>query len=58
MQDILKIDYANLENMFLKLISEHESERKKRLNILVLIVFSFVCLIFAFLYIINAYFYS
>ena len=58
MQDNIKTGYSDLENMFITLISEHESERKKRLNILVLIVFSFVCLIFAFLYIINAYFYS
>lgn len=50
--------YVEIQNMFEKLVSEHENERKKRLNVVILIFFCFVCMVFAFLYVINAYFYS
>lgn len=50
--------YVEIQNMFEKLVSEHENERKKRLNVVILIFFCFVCLVSAFLYVINAYFYS
>lgn len=50
--------YVEIQNMFEKLVSEHENERKKRLNIVILIFFCFICLVFAYLCVLNAYFYS
>ena len=58
MQGTIKTDYLDIENMFLKLVSEHENERKKRLNIVILIFFCFICLVSAYLCVLNAYFYS
>lgn len=50
--------YVEIQNMFEKLVSEHENERKKRLNVVILIFFCFISLVSAFLYVVNAYFYS
>lgn len=44
--------YVEIQNMFEKLVLEHENERKKRLNVVILIFFCFICLVSAFLYVV------